>query len=103
MALMEPIASSTSFSREGTWTAQVALTTAPTAVEMNTLLHQGITLATSCAYAFEFPDVISAMAATELPLDDMITARVGLDDAVRDAFDELVGNGDRHVKILVRP
>jgi hypothetical protein len=36
-------------------------------------------------------------------LEKMITRRVGLEDIVRDGFEELIHNKDEHIKILISP
>ncbi|KAK5001252.1 hypothetical protein LTR66_000028 [Elasticomyces elasticus] len=36
-------------------------------------------------------------------LDDMVTSRILLEDLVKDGFEELVNQKDRHVKIMVTP
>lgn len=33
----------------------------------------------------------------------MVTSRIGLDDVVKDGFEQLIHNKDEHVKILVSP
>lgn len=33
----------------------------------------------------------------------MVTARIGLDEAIDGGFEELIHNKDKHVKILVTP
>jgi threonine dehydrogenase-like Zn-dependent dehydrogenase len=36
-------------------------------------------------------------------LEAMVTSRIGLDDVVKDGFEQLIHNKDEHVKILVSP
>lgn len=36
-------------------------------------------------------------------LESMVTARIGLDEAIEGGFEQLIHNKDRHVKILVTP
>jgi (R,R)-butanediol dehydrogenase/meso-butanediol dehydrogenase/diacetyl reductase len=75
----------------------------PSVIDLTTMLGKGTRLLQSPAYAWTFPKVIDALGRGDLVADAMITGRVPLDDAVRGAFDELVDNRDRHVKILVEP
>jgi threonine dehydrogenase-like Zn-dependent dehydrogenase len=54
----------------------------------------------------EFDEVIGAIADGRIGEPErMITGRVGMGEAVRGGFEELVGKGgrERHVKILVDP
>jgi (R,R)-butanediol dehydrogenase / meso-butanediol dehydrogenase / diacetyl reductase len=51
----------------------------------------------------DFEQVLAAMAAGEIPCEQMITAVVPLSNAVEGAFMELMNNKAEHVKILIQP
>jgi threonine dehydrogenase-like Zn-dependent dehydrogenase len=50
----------------------------------------------------DFADTIAMLQDGSMATEGIIAERIELDDVVRGAFDELVDDQDRHVKILVR-
>lgn len=71
----------------------------------NVLNRKSITYIGSNIYTRgEFQEVIDAIADGRLKNPEkMITARVPLENGVKDAFDELIKSRDNHVKILIKP
>lgn len=56
-----------------------------------------------CYTSEDFATVVEALASGKLRAEEMITAIVPLSDVIGGAFEELISNKDRHIKILVRP
>ncbi len=54
-------------------------------------------------YRDVFPAVIALIADKRIDASQFITAKIKLDQIVKDGFEELVNNKDKHVKILVSP
>jgi (R,R)-butanediol dehydrogenase/meso-butanediol dehydrogenase/diacetyl reductase len=50
-----------------------------------------------------FPAVISLVKDGRIDAPKMITKEIQLEDVVGEAFDELIANKDKHIKILVNP
>lgn len=58
-------------------------------------------MVTSQAYADEISAVLSMMSSQALPLEDLITAEISLDQIVPEGFEELLAHPAKHVKIVV--
>jgi (R,R)-butanediol dehydrogenase/meso-butanediol dehydrogenase/diacetyl reductase len=56
-----------------------------------------------CYTMQDFEEVIRALESGKLPAEAMITSIVPLDNVVNGAFEELINNKDKHIKILVQP
>jgi (R,R)-butanediol dehydrogenase/meso-butanediol dehydrogenase/diacetyl reductase len=89
--------------RKGGTVVSLGVFEKPSVIDLWPMLGKGTRFLQSPAYAWTFPKVINALARGDLVADAMITARVGLDDAIAGAFDELLNNRDGHVKILIEP
>jgi (R,R)-butanediol dehydrogenase / meso-butanediol dehydrogenase / diacetyl reductase len=72
-------------------------------VAMNDLVFREVNLLGSLAYAGDHPPTIEMVARGKVDPFQFITGRIGLDDIVAKGFDELIGNKEENVKILVRP
>jgi (R,R)-butanediol dehydrogenase/meso-butanediol dehydrogenase/diacetyl reductase len=72
-------------------------------VAMNDLVFREVNLLGSLAYAGDHPATIEMVARGKVDPFQFITGRIGLDDIVAKGFDELIGNKEENVKILVRP
>jgi (R,R)-butanediol dehydrogenase/meso-butanediol dehydrogenase/diacetyl reductase len=59
-------------------------------------------LLTSQAYADEMREVLEELKKKEIPLEELITARISLDRIVEDGFEELLRNPAKHVKVAVQ-
>ena len=82
---------------------QVGLMVRPGMVDVSALVTRDITLAGSwCYQTTMWPRVIGLVASGKLPVERVISARIGLDDAVRSGFDVLTQPGAAALKILVR-
>ncbi|MEU6263478.1 hypothetical protein [Saccharopolyspora shandongensis] len=89
--------------RAGGTCVNVAIWGHEAAVAMNDLVFGEINLVGSLAYADDHPATIEMIAAGLVDPFQFITGRIGLDEIVTKGFDELVGNKEANVKILVRP
>lgn len=72
-------------------------------VAMNDLVFREVNLLGSLAYADDHPATIRMIAEGKVDPHQFITGRIGLDDIVEKGFEELIGNKEENVKILVRP
>lgn len=88
--------------RHGT-ICNVAIWEQPTELSMNDMVFTEVNLVSSLAYAHEFPAVLAVVRDGRIDASRLITSRIDLGDVVRDGFDELIHNKEKHVKILVRP
>ena len=59
-------------------------------------------LMTSQAYVDEMREVLEELKKSEIPIEELITARISLDRIVDDGFEELLRNPAKHVKIAVK-
>ena len=59
-------------------------------------------LLSSQAYNEEFPEVLEYMEKGIIPSQDLITAKITLDNIVEDGFEELLRNPDKHIKIAIK-
>ncbi|KPI42707.1 (R,R)-butanediol dehydrogenase [Cyphellophora attinorum] len=73
----------------------------PFTVPMQYWMMKELTLKASLAYDEE--DFAKTVQNSPKGLEDMVTARIALEDAKVGGFDELVNNKDKHIKILVTP
>ncbi|MEV0698355.1 2,3-butanediol dehydrogenase [Saccharopolyspora sp. NPDC050389] len=89
--------------RVGGTCVNVAIWGHEAAVAMNDLVFGEINLIGSLAYAGDHPATIEMIASGKVDPFQFITGRIGLDEIVPKGFDELVGNKEANVKILVRP
>jgi (R,R)-butanediol dehydrogenase/meso-butanediol dehydrogenase/diacetyl reductase len=72
-------------------------------VDMQKLVLKEIDLRGTIAYANDHPATIKLVQDGKVRLEPFITARIDLDDLIRDGFDALVDHRDTQVKILVHP
>jgi (R,R)-butanediol dehydrogenase / meso-butanediol dehydrogenase / diacetyl reductase len=57
----------------------------------------------SSGYENEFPAAIALLANGQVNIDELITARIGLEDIKEAGFETLIDHADQHVKIIVYP
>ncbi len=79
----------------------VGLALKPIEVPFLRLWGQEKEIVFSSGYNDEFPTCISYLADGRVKVEEMITARIGLDDYVEKGVKELINNGDKQIKILV--
>ncbi|GAB2477629.1 2,3-butanediol dehydrogenase [Xylanimonas ulmi] len=72
-------------------------------VAMNDLVFREVNVLGSLAYAGDHPATIQMVADGLVDPHQFITGRIDLADIVAKGFDELIGNKEENVKILVRP
>lgn len=70
--------------------------------QMTLLLKEGQMRASFAYRPGDFDEAIELIARGAVPVDDLVTARVGLDRA-QEMFDELLAPATEHVKVLLRP
>jgi threonine dehydrogenase-like Zn-dependent dehydrogenase len=73
------------------------------AVDVNILLSKHVTI--KGAFIFDdsdFTDALRLVAEGKVK-GEMVTRRIGLEDIVKEGFDEVMNHKDRHIKILVSP
>ncbi|WP_145145815.1 zinc-binding dehydrogenase [Roseomonas gilardii] len=88
--------------RRGT-IVQVGLLVQPGLVDISSLVTKDITLEGSWCYETTmWPRVIGLVASGKLPVERVVSARIGLDDAVRGGFDVLTAPGSGAMKILIQ-
>jgi len=76
----------------------------PTEFDPNLLMTTEINYTGSFGYnALDFPQVTEAVRDGRLRPDALVSDRIALEDALRLGYEELLTNGDAHVKILVHP
>jgi (R,R)-butanediol dehydrogenase/meso-butanediol dehydrogenase/diacetyl reductase len=73
------------------------------AVDMQKLVLKEIDLRGTIAYANDHPATIKLVQDGKVRLEPFITARIDLDDLIKDGFDALIDHRDTEVKILVHP
>ena len=82
---------------------QVGLSTAPGQFDISLLVTKDISLEGSWCYPLTlWPRVISLVASGKLPVEKILSAKVGLDEAVAKGFDVLTRPSSDKLKILVR-
>ncbi|WP_191059413.1 zinc-binding dehydrogenase [Geminicoccus harenae] len=81
---------------------QVGLSVAPGTVDISALVTKDITLEGSWCYPLTlWPRTISLVASSKLPVERILSDKVGLDEAVGRGFDVLTRPGSDKLKILV--
>lgn len=89
--------------RRGT-VVNVAIWERPTEFHLNDLVFSEVSLTGCIAYSGDdHPETIRALASGQIDPRPLVTARIGLEDAVELGFEELANNRDRHTKILIDP
>jgi len=89
--------------RAGGTIVNLATWTNPPRIDVNQMLFKELSFLTSKAYANEHEEVLALLESGKLTLDDLVTARVPLDNVVEGAFLALLNEKDKHIKILVKP
>lgn len=89
--------------RAGGTVVNVAIWGHEASVAMNDLVFREVNVLGSLAYADDHPATIEMVAAGKVDPYQFITGRIDLDDIVAKGFDELIGNKEENVKILVSP
>jgi (R,R)-butanediol dehydrogenase / meso-butanediol dehydrogenase / diacetyl reductase len=89
--------------RAGGTVVNVAIWGHEASVAMNDLVFHEINVLGSLAYADDHPATIEMVTSGRVDPFQFITGRIGLDDIVARGFDELIGNKEENVKILVHP
>ena len=89
--------------RAGGTCVNVAIWGHEASVAMNDLVFHEVNLLGSLAYANDHPATIAMIADGKVDPYQFITGRIGLDDIVKEGFDELINNKEENVKILVAP
>jgi 2-desacetyl-2-hydroxyethyl bacteriochlorophyllide A dehydrogenase len=76
----------------------------PGEIHPSLLMVTEVNLTGSLAYnGPDFPEVIAAVADGRLRPDALITARIPLEDAQQNGYEELLGGDGTHMKILIHP
>ena len=84
------------------WYAQVGLFVAPPKVDMFKLCEKGLHLVGCWGNDITLgPRLVAMIASGKFPVEQIITGRVSLDDAVVKGFDALTAPGNDHLKILI--
>jgi (R,R)-butanediol dehydrogenase/meso-butanediol dehydrogenase/diacetyl reductase len=73
----------------------------PPVFRMNDFQEGERRLFTSQAHSDEISEALSCIAKGEIDANELITGTITLDSLVKDGFEELSLNGDRHIKILI--
>ncbi|NKQ52449.1 2,3-butanediol dehydrogenase [Amycolatopsis sp. K13G38] len=89
--------------RAGGTCVNVAIWGHEASVALNDLVFREVNVLGSLAYAGDHPATIAMIADGKVDPYQFITGRIGLDDIVTRGFDELIGNKEENVKILVSP
>ncbi|MBD0323343.1 MAG: 2,3-butanediol dehydrogenase [Aldersonia sp.] len=89
--------------RVGGTCVNVAIWGHEASVAMNDLVFREVNVLGSLAYANDHPATIDMIASGKVDPYQFITGRIGLDDIVIKGFEELIGNKEENVKILVQP
>ncbi|WP_040777685.1 2,3-butanediol dehydrogenase [Nocardia pneumoniae] len=97
------LASAIRSTRAGGTCVNVAIWGHEARVAMNDLVFGEVSVIGSLAYAGDHPATIDLIATGKVDPHQFITGRIQLDDIVRRGFDELIGNKEENVKILVSP
>ncbi|KAF9456698.1 alcohol dehydrogenase GroES domain protein [Collybia nuda] len=73
-------------------------------VDMNLMLLREITVTATNSYTGIHPELVQAVASGRLSgIEDLVTARVPLEEVVERGIKALLNDKDKHVKILVHP
>lgn len=82
----------------------VAIWEGPTEFHLNDLVFSEVLLTGCIGYSGDdHPETIQALASGQIDAGQLVTARIGLAEAVELGFEELATNRDRHTKILIDP
>ncbi len=88
--------------RRGGTVVQVGIFVHPPRVDMRLLTSKSIMLTTSFGFPITIgPRVIGMIAASQLPVEKIITGRIGLAEAVERGLAELARPGNEQLKILI--
>lgn len=87
--------------RKGGRMCQVGHAGIPVSVVLNDICVAERTIIGTVAYAGEFATAIELIAAGKVRAQEMITAKVPLDNIVKGGLEELMYNNENHVKIIV--
>ncbi|MEE8600528.1 2,3-butanediol dehydrogenase [Euzebya tangerina] len=71
--------------------------------DFNSLVMKEVNVVGTLAYCGDHEETIELLGSGQVDAEQLITAKIGLDDLVSGAFEELVNNKVEHVKILVSP
>lgn len=75
----------------------------PPTVNLNEVVLREREMIGSFAYVDDFRKAIDLVANGHVPIDQLISTRIGLSEAVGRGFEMLVAEPDKYVRILVRP
>jgi (R,R)-butanediol dehydrogenase/meso-butanediol dehydrogenase/diacetyl reductase len=81
---------------------QTALHVRPAAISADLLAAKDISLiGTWCYPVYDFPRIAGLVAGGRLPVERVVTSKVGLESALASGFDRLLARGSGEVKVLV--
>ncbi len=90
--------------RRGGTIVQIGIHPGPALVDVNALVGKGVTLRGLIAYPLDsWPRVIESIASGRIPVDELVSATIDLDEIVENGFQPLLRSPEGAVKIVVRP
>ncbi|HET7399186.1 MAG TPA: 2,3-butanediol dehydrogenase [Intrasporangium sp.] len=89
--------------RPGGTVVNVAISGRPLSLDLTPLLLKEIHLVGTICYANDHQPVIDLLRRYALPVETLVTKRIGLDQLVTAGFRALASGDENHVKILVSP
>jgi (R,R)-butanediol dehydrogenase/meso-butanediol dehydrogenase/diacetyl reductase len=88
--------------RSGGRVAQTGLHTRPASIEPMLLAQRDLTLVgTWCYPVTDFPRIVALIASGRLPVENIVTAKIAIDDIVEHGFETLLSPTGDQVKVLV--
>ncbi|CDR48450.1 RHTO0S18e00320g1_1 [Rhodotorula toruloides] len=72
-------------------------------IDMNQLVFGEKSIRGASCYFEDHPEVMRALGAEEIKLDQYVTSTIPLDQLIEGGFEQLLRNAENHVKILVSP
>ncbi|RHW27287.1 2,3-butanediol dehydrogenase [Nocardioides immobilis] len=97
------LASAIRATRVGGTVVNVAIWGHEASVAMNDLVFREVNVVGSLAYCDDHPATIRMIQEGKVEPHQFITGRIGVDDIVKQGFEELIDNKEENVKILVTP